>query len=106
MDGDKKHTVTKKQVITALAREKGLHPNEVRSIVQSFLDTLVGCLEKGERIEFRDFGIFEVVRRKKKIGRNPKNAQVPVIIPEHNAVKFTPGKRMKEAVESGFSSDS
>jgi len=101
-----KRTVTKKEIIARLAEEKGLHPNEVRPIVQSFLDTLVGCLEKGERIEFRDFGIFEVVRRKRKIGRNPKNAQVPVVIPEHNAVKFTPGKRMKEAVESGLPIDS
>ncbi len=101
-----KRTVTKKEIIARLAEEKSLHPNEVRPIVQSFLDTLVGCLERGERIEFRDFGIFEVVRRKRKIGRNPKNAQIPVVIPEHNAVKFTPGKRMKEVVESSPPLDS
>jgi len=100
-----KRTITKKEIIARIAEEMDKHPNDVRPIIQSFLDKLVECLERGDRIEFRDFGIFEVVRRKKKIGRNPKKAQIPVIIPEHNAVKFTSGKKMKEAVESSISPD-
>jgi len=51
-------------------------------------------------LEFRDFGVFEVVKRKQKIGRNPKNASVPIIIPERRAVKFTPGKKMKNLIET------
>jgi nucleoid DNA-binding protein len=50
-------------------------------------------------LEFRDFGVFEIVERKQKIGRNPKNAAVPIVIPARAAVKFTPGKKMKELVE-------
>jgi nucleoid DNA-binding protein len=44
--------------------------------------------------------VFEVVERKQKIGRNPKNAAVPILIPARNAVKFTPGKKMRRAIES------
>jgi integration host factor subunit beta len=40
-----------------------------------------------------------VVERKQKIGRNPKNAAVPIVIPARKAVKFTPGKKMRKLIE-------
>lgn len=92
-------TITKKKLIQVISQKQGMHPNEVRNIIQSFLDTMTDCLAEGDRLEFRDFGVFEVVQRKQKIGRNPKNATVPIVIPSRNAVKFTPGKRMKEVIE-------
>ena len=93
-------TITKKKLIGEISRRRSLHPNEVRLVVQSFLDCMTECLSDGDRLEFRDFGVFEVVRRKQKIGRNPKNAAVPIVIPERKAVKFTPGKRMKNLIET------
>lgn len=92
-------TVTKKKLIQVISQEKGLHPNDVRNVIQAFLDTMTDYLAKGDRLEFRDFGVFEIVERKQKIGRNPKNASVPIVIPARQAVKFTPGKRMKELIE-------
>lgn len=94
-------TITKKKLISEISRRRGLHPNEVRVIIQSFLDCMTDYLSEGDRLEFRDFGVFEVVKRKQKIGRNPKNAAVPIVIPERRAVKFTPGKKMKNLVEQG-----
>lgn len=96
----KKRTLTKKKLIQAIAQERGVHPNDVRRVIQSFLDLITKGLAEGERCEFREFGVFEVVKRKQKIGRNPKNADVPIVIPARNAVKFTPGKRMKKMIES------
>lgn len=92
-------TVTKKKLIQKISQKKGLHPNEVRKVVQAFLDEMTETLTEGDRLEFRDFGVFEVVERKQKIGRNPKNAAVPIIIPARKAVKFTPGKNMKKKIE-------
>jgi integration host factor subunit beta len=92
-------TVTKKKLITKISQKNGIHPNDVRNVIQSFLDEMTDCLSNGDRLEFRDFGVFEVVERKQKIGRNPKNASVPIIIPARNAVKFTPGKKMRQSVE-------
>ncbi len=94
-------TITKKSLIQKISQKKGLHPNEVRMVVQEFLDSMTECLTDGDRLEFRDFGVFEVVTRKQKIGRNPKNASVPIVIPERKAVKFTPGKKMKVLIEHG-----
>ena len=99
-------TVTKKKLIQDISHRKGLHPNDVRTVVQAFLDEITEALQKGDRLEFRDFGVFEVVERKQKVGRNPKNAGVPIIIPARPAVKFTPGKKMRQLIEeAGLPSD-
>lgn len=92
-------TVTKKSLIHKISQAKGLHPNDVRNVVQAFLDEMTESLAEGNRLEFRDFGVFEIVERKPKIGRNPKNPGVPIEIPARRAVKFTSGKKMKELVE-------
>lgn len=95
----KKNTMTKKKLISSISQEKGIHPNDVRNVIQAFLDRMTESLSEGERLEFRDFGVFEVVVRKQKIGRNPKNASVPIVIPARYAVKFTPGKKMRKLIE-------
>lgn len=96
---NKPKTMTKKKLINSISGENKLHPNDVRTVIQAFLDKMTDCLSDGERLEFRDFGVFEVVKRKQKIGRNPKNASVPIVIPERLAVKFTPGKKMRRLIE-------
>jgi nucleoid DNA-binding protein len=92
-------TITKKKLIQTISQTKGLHPNDVRNVIQAFLDAMTDSLSQGDRLEFRDFGVFEVVERKQKIGRNPKNAAVPIVIPARKAVKFTPGKKMRKLIE-------
>ncbi len=95
-------TVTKKQLVGEILSElkdQNLHPNQVRIVIQTFLDKITDCLSDGGRLEFRDFGVFEIVVRKAKVGRNPKAPTTPVQIPARNAVKFTPGKKMKQLIE-------
>lgn len=92
-------TITKKKLIQNISQMRGLHPNDVRNVIQAFLDAMTETLSQGDRLEFRDFGVFEVVERKQKIGRNPKNAAVPIVIPARKAVKFTPGKKMRKLIE-------
>jgi nucleoid DNA-binding protein len=92
-------TITKKKLVQVISQARGVHPNDVRNVIQAFLDTMTDYLAKGDRLEFRDFGVFEIVTRKQKIGRNPKNAAVPIVIPARAAVKFTPGKKMRKMIE-------
>ena len=89
-------TITKKKLIQDISQARGLHPNDVRGVIQSFLDSMTEYLSHGDRLEFRDFGVFEIVERKQKIGRNPKKASIPIVIPARPAVKFTPGKKNEE----------
>lgn len=93
------NTTTKKKLIQSISQDKGIHPSDVRHVIQAFLDKMTESLKAGERLEFRDFGVFEVVLRKQKIGRNPKKAHQPIVIPPRNVVKFTPGKKMRKLVE-------
>jgi len=91
-------TITKKDVINTISRKKELNPEDVRTIIQEFLDCIAENLCEGKRFEFRDFGIFETVKRKQKVGRNPKIPEVSIIIPDRNTVKFIPGKKLKLSV--------
>ena len=91
-------TITKKKIIERIARQTSMHPNEVRMIIQGFLDGITKDLINGDRIEFRHFGVFEVVVRKAKVGRNPKRPKIAIMIPEQKGVKFTPGNTLKEKV--------
>ncbi|MCB1213412.1 MAG: HU family DNA-binding protein [Chlamydiia bacterium] len=93
-----KKTVSKNDLVCQIARKHKLTTVQVRTIVNSFIDEMTETLIEGNRIEFRDFGVFEVVRRGRKIGRNPKDTRVVIEIPSQLAVKFTPGKRLKEGL--------
>lgn len=95
----KKRNVQKKDMVSVIAREKKLRATLVLNIVNSFLKKIVHLLSQGERLEFRDFGVFEVVKRKAKIGRNPMKSQESIKIPAKNVVKFTPGKKLKKVVQ-------
>lgn len=92
-------TITKKKLVQLISQQQGVHPNDIRNVIQAFLDRMTDYLAEGDRIEFRDFGVFEIVERKPKIGRNPKNAEIPIVIPARRAVKFTAGKKMRQLIE-------
>lgn len=91
----KKRNVQKKEIISAISREEKVCPAHVGSVVNAFLKKIIENLSEGNRLEFREFGIFEVVVRKQRVGRNPQKASKTIVIPERNMVKFTPGSRMK-----------
>lgn len=97
-----KGTITKKQLVLSIAEDCKQASADVRIVIQAFLDKMVEALSKGNRLEFRDFGVFEVVLRKQKIGRNPRKADEAIIIPERYVVKFAAGKKMKKKIEQTF----
>ncbi len=96
-----KNTITKKKLIYSISQENEINPQDVRHVIQAFLDKMVEHLSEGHRLEFRDFGVFEIVERKQKIGRNPKRAAEPIIIPARKAVKYTPGKKIRQLIALG-----
>jgi nucleoid DNA-binding protein len=81
METKKKKTMSKEKLIALISQEKEIHPNDVRHVIQAFLDKTTDYLAEGYRLEFRDFGVFEVIERKQKIGRNPKKPEEEIIIP-------------------------
>ena len=88
-------TITKKELIDRIADGTGHRRVQVKRVVQQFLDEIIAELGKGNRLEFRDFGVFETKLRKARRAQNPKTLQ-PVDVPEKRTVKFKVGRLMKQ----------
>lgn len=92
--------MTKRDLVVKIATETGLIQSEVATVVQLTLDNIADELAKGNNIELRNFGVFEVKVRKSRKGRNPNKPENEVVIPERVVVKFRAGKELKDRVES------
>ena len=88
-------TITKKELIDRIADGTNYRRVQVKRIVQQFLDEIVNELGRGNRLEFRDFGVFETKLRKARKAQNPKTLE-PVEVPEKRTVKFKVGRLMKQ----------
>ena len=80
------HTVTKKELIDRIAESTGMKHVQVKKVVQGFLDAVIEELSRGNRLEFRDFGVFEVRQRK---------TMEKVHVPAKRTVRFKAGRLMK-----------
>jgi len=92
-------TVTKRDLIERIASETGVKRSDVRSVIQSFLDRVTDELGRGNRLEFRDFGVFEVKERAPRVAQNPKTLE-PVEVPAKRTVRFRSGRQMREIIET------
>ncbi|HUB26627.1 MAG TPA: HU family DNA-binding protein [Tepidisphaeraceae bacterium] len=88
-------TITKKELIDRISDSIHGRRVQVKKIVQQFLDEIVNELGRGNRLEFRDFGVFESKLRKARKAQNPKTLE-PVEVPEKRTVKFKVGRLMKQ----------
>lgn len=92
-------TITKKILVDRIATTHNLQRTAVKNILQDFLDQIVDELGEGNRIEFRDFGVFEVKHRAARTAQNPKTLErVPV--PAKRSVRFKPGRKMREEMDA------
>jgi nucleoid DNA-binding protein len=91
-------TTTKKDLIERVAQETGLPRADVRRAVQSFLEHVIDELAKGNRLEFRDFGVFETRERAGRVAQNPKTLE-RVSVPPRKSVRFKVGRLMQQSLE-------
>ncbi len=90
--------MTKRELVVRISKDTGLVQEDVHTVVQKTLDYVTEALVKGDHVEFRDFGVFEVATRKSRVGRNPRKPLDTVQIPQRRVVKFKAGKKMKADV--------
>lgn len=91
-------TITKKELIDRIAEESDQKRVLIKKVVQMFLDEIVEELGKGNRLEFRDFGVFETKLRRARRAQNPRTLE-PVRVPEKRTVKFKVGRLMKARLD-------
>lgn len=88
-------TITKKELIDRIAENTQAKRVTVKRIVQSFLDEIITELCNNNRLEFRDFGVFETRTRAARTAQNPKTLE-RVQVPAKRTVKFKMGRLMRE----------
>ena len=88
-------TITKKDLVDRITESTQTKRVLVKATVQNFLDEFVSELAKGNRLEFRDFGVFETAMRAARVAQNPKTLE-QVHVPAKRIVKFKMGRLMKQ----------
>ena len=88
-------TVTKKELIDRIADTTQAKRVVVKRIVQSFLDEVINELAEDNRLEFRDFGVFETRTRAAREAQNPRTLE-RVHVPPKRTVKFKMGRLLRQ----------
>ena len=94
--------MTKNEIVLHMARELKMRQMDIKRIVQMTLDSIIDVLAAEQRLELRNFGVFEVKSRRPRKARNPRTGAT-VMVPARYAVTFKPGKMMEEKVYSAAS---
>ena len=89
--------MTKKDMAKAIAEEMGLTQGQAQEVVQRVLDVITDTLLNEGRIELRNFGVFEVRKRKPRKARNPRTGE-KVLVPAKLVVTFKAGREMGERI--------
>lgn len=92
--------MTKRELVISVAEKLGYTQNEVSDVVQATLDAIIASLANGDRLEIRNFGVFEVKSRDSRVGRNPRTGE-EVPISRKQVASFKPGKALKDLVQKG-----
>jgi integration host factor subunit beta len=89
--------VTKKEIAKKISEQSGITVLLALEAVQMVFDGITETLVDEGRIELRNFGVFEVKRRRARQARNPRTGE-SVSVPERMVVTFKPGREMEERV--------
>ena len=84
----------KVDIINRVAEDAKITKVKAVEAVEAVFDAMKSAMQKGERIELRGFGVFQVKPRKKGIGRNPRTGR-EVKIPPGKTIRFKPGKNLR-----------
>ncbi len=92
-------TITKKELVNRIAERTGQTKVVTKEIIQQFLDEVIRELGNGNRLEFREFGVFEIKSRAARRAQNPRTLE-KVSVPAKKVVKFKVGRLMKQRVSA------
>ncbi len=90
-------TVTKKELVNRIAEKSGVTKVVAKDVIQTFLEAIITELSEGNRLEFREFGVFETRERAPRRAQNPRTLQ-KVDVPAKRIVKFKVGRMMRARV--------
>jgi integration host factor subunit beta len=95
---------TKRELVKRIAKATGQKQDVTKEIIQTFLDQIIEELAAGNRLEFREFGVFDIVHKKPRVARNPRTGET-VHVPAKRMVHFKVGRLMKKRVMGEVDAD-
>lgn len=90
--------MTKKDIVLKITDQTGIKQVDVKRIVQKTFDVIVDALDRNEKVELRNFGVFKVKERRARLGRNPRTGD-SVPVPPRRVVVFKAGLEMKQKIK-------
>jgi integration host factor subunit beta len=97
MSNPQSRTTTKKELVNRISDRTSHTKVVVKEVLQAFLDEIIDELAQGNRLEFREFGVFEVRERRPRRAQNPRTLE-KVDVPAKRVVKFKIGRLMRQKV--------
>ena len=91
--------ITKQELVGRIAQIHQVRVQTTKVVIQAFLDEIVNELAKDNRLEFRDFGVFDTMTREAREAQNPKTLE-KVHVPAKRSVKFKMGRMMKQKLNT------
>ncbi|MDR1546048.1 MAG: HU family DNA-binding protein [Deltaproteobacteria bacterium] len=91
--------MTKADLISQIAEESELSKGDAQKALESIISIIGKNLKKDARLPIFGLGVFVVVKRPKRKGRNPRTGE-PLTIKAHKAVRFKPAKSLKDSVNA------
>ncbi|MGC8871568.1 MAG: HU family DNA-binding protein [Caldimicrobium sp.] len=90
--------MNKADLVKRMAEIAGTTKANAEKLLDAFMQAVQEAISKEDKVVLVGFGTFQVVTRSERTGRNPRTGQ-PLKIPAKKVVKFTPGKKLEEAVK-------
>ena len=90
--------MNKNGLIAEVSKRTGASKADVGRSVDAAMDVVRESVAKGDRVSLVGFGTFERKRRNRRIARNPRKPQTPIVVPARDLPWFTPGKEFKDLV--------
>lgn len=90
--------MNKNGLVAEVAKRTGSSKADVGRMIDASMDVIRETVGRGDRVSLVGFGTFERKRRNKRIARNPRKPQTPIVVPARDLPWFTPGKEFKELI--------
>lgn len=87
--------ITKHDIVQYVAKQTNLSERKTAKVIQAFLDEMAYIIVEHDRLEFRNFGVFEVVEHKGKTIHHPVTGE-PIVVPDYRTVHFKASKTIKD----------
>lgn len=89
--------MNKDELALQMVKNSSITRSDALCVIDTLIEVVSEQLKRDEKVTFVGFGTFKTINKKEKKGRNPKTGE-QIIIPKKRAVKFVPGKKLKDLV--------